>query len=136
DGGILVNSSIATVEQTVVRDAQADLTNGFGGSGIIAQEYDAKKPHATLLVRNSLVARNTSDGVRGFGADVTLESVRIVDTRPNGSLRERGVGVWVGDGALTVRRSLVEGSSSQGIGVFGSPATIVESVVRDTKAQL
>jgi hypothetical protein len=92
-----------------------------------------------LTIKRSLVEHVRQFGVRGEGGKLVVESSAIVDTQRTVGDQKWGWGVEsqsfdgeVSD--ITVRGSLVDGSRSLGMGIFGGMLLVEASVVRGTDA--
>jgi hypothetical protein len=141
ENGVFVGGSELTAEACVVRDTVA-AEQGEAGRGVSAQFASAERVASTLILRGSLVERNTEIGVFTSGSPAVVDSTVVRHNRPAGdNLEARGIDAqpdpYVGEpSALTLRSSLVEGN--QGVGVFlaGSTATVEGTTVRDTTPNL
>ncbi|MEJ7728531.1 MAG: right-handed parallel beta-helix repeat-containing protein [Polyangiaceae bacterium] len=135
--GVFVASSVATVEDSVIRDTQPSAAHGFGRG--LSTEMDPQTGQmGDVTVRRSLVERNHSAGVHVSGSAALLEGVVIRDTSTS-SNGDAGRGISVQGKAgqranLVLRGALVERNEEMGIFVLASDATIESTVVRDTLA--
>jgi Right handed beta helix region len=145
--GMLVQSSDATVEATVVRDTQP-RSDGTAGLGVLAQDHGetllsepTANDRATLTLRTSLLEQNHDIGVLVYGSDATIEATVVRATqRTNAGTHGRGIEVDGGTdmqerSKLTLRATLVEQNHDIGVFVENSDATIESTLVRDTQPQ-
>src|SRR5262249_51117668 len=93
---------------------------------------------ASMTIKQSVVERNYRVGVSIFGADVTMDTTVVRDTKT--AMDGVGVGVFIDfsdetstRGNATIRSSLIEGNLLNGVAVLQSDATIEATVVRDTQ---
>ena len=137
--GIIMFSSKATVERTVIRDTRERASNKLGGRGILAAIQPGQSKGAELELRDSLLTGNRARGIGLFSSKATVERSVVRDTRVQASDKQFGIGIEAtvlsglsqGSG-LVMRDSLVAGNRSAGIVVSSSKATVERSVVRDT----
>jgi hypothetical protein len=149
--GIVVASSEATIETTVMRDHSP-------GRGMTIQNACAPQPdgsevcethapsHVTVL--SSLLQQNENVGLLVIGSEAIVEDTVIRGTKPD-SLGQFGRGIGIQSGCETlasgmlecdpeagasavVRRSLVADNHGEGICIIDSDATIEASVVVGT----
>jgi hypothetical protein len=125
--GVLNEGSEVTVENSVVRDTQADVQRHLG-LGVATREHAKTGAPSTLLLRASLVDQNADVGVFVRASVATVEKSMV---------RGGGVGVMTTNAAgarssMSIRDSLIDHSGALGILVDGSDATVETSVVRDT----
>jgi hypothetical protein len=138
--GVNVSWADATIERTVIRDhIPSARPQRLLGTGLFCESEQGLP--ARVLVRDSILLRNTLASVRQLGSEVTLERAVVSDTRPLPPGRD-GAG-YFGSGVfsqaenglsptLTVRDSLVEKSHEAGINIWDATARVERSVVRDT----
>jgi hypothetical protein len=135
--GVFVVGADVTVEATVVRDTEVDMTQF--GLGVLIQSDDQTSTRGTATIRSSLIEGNIAAGVGLDCSDATIESTLIRDTLP-GPVLGKGLTVQcdvpMGErSSLTMRSSLVENTHGVGIGVEVSDALIDSTVVRGTLAR-
>ena len=135
--GIFLSGSEVTLDAVVVRDGVANTEQRFGWGVQVQDDEDGARGSLTVL--QSVLERNREVGVLAIGADGFLNGVLVRDTLPSQKLATgRGVvAQWDENGqraVMTIRDSVVERSSSFGIFINGSDATIESSLVRETRA--
>ena len=142
NAGIVVASSKATVERSVVRDTRGRASNKQLGCGILAIDGPNQSRGSELVLRESLVTGNRTEGIYMLGSKVTVERSVVRDTHEQASDNKRGSGIYAALGSgqsrgseLVLRDSLVAGNRTVGIGVASSKASVERSVVRDTREQ-
>ena len=138
--GIAVWSSQATVDCTVVRNTREQASDMKGGTGIQASFQLGRSQGSELVLRDSLVAGNRTEGIAVFSSRATVERSVVRDTREQASDNRFGAGIQASaqsglsqGSELVLRDSLVAGNRNTGIGVNSSRATVERSVVRDTR---
>ncbi|MGK3987318.1 right-handed parallel beta-helix repeat-containing protein [Sorangium sp. So ce136] len=136
--GVRILGSDATIEATVVRDAQPP-SGRADGSGIMSTYYTATAERAKMTLRSSLVEQTHGAGVLVAGSDAMIEATVVRDTQPSSDGAE-GHGIVLEDErdshertTSTLRASIVEQSHDVGVLVLGSDATIEATVVRTTQ---
>ena len=141
--GIDLYSSKATVERSVVRDTLEDASDNGSGLGIQASVQAGLSRGSELILRDSLLARNRYSGIGLYSSKATLQRSVVRDTEAQASDKKSGVGIvasiLVGQSngsEVTLRDSTVSGNRAGGIRLYSSKATLVDSVVRDTREQL
>ncbi|RLB65702.1 MAG: hypothetical protein DRI90_01310 [Deltaproteobacteria bacterium] len=141
DGAHLTWVAELTVQDSVVRDTQPDSSQHWG-RGLTAMSDLAAPQRSQLWVRRSLIERNHQDGIRSFGANVTVQDTVIRDTLPAASGQGEGSGILMGpavddDGlsSLTLLRSVIAGNHSCGVCTTNANGTVEATVVRGTKAR-
>jgi hypothetical protein len=134
--GVVVSSSDATIEATVIRSTLPNASGG--GFGIDIAQGQGTGTRANVTVRACLVEQNHAVGVFVEGSDATIESTVVRSTLPNlqGELG-RGIAVQndhqTKDRAhVTIHASLIEQSHDVGVYIGGSDAIIEATVVRST----
>lgn len=139
DVGIL-SSVDATVRASVVRDTQAEEHSQTGGIGISAGYDDQVGFQVSLHLEGSLVEGNRHVGVFAAGAETTVLSSVVRDTKSQEIDQELGMGIVSQCsqraevcGLLHVEGSLVAGNRYLGILAAGADATVRRTVVRDTR---
>jgi len=138
--GILLYSSKATLERTVVRDTHERASDKLLGQGITALSSTGDSRPAELTLRHCLVIRNRAHGIQLFSAKATVDRTMVRDTRElldNGKLG-RGIELNIDSklgtsSELLLQDSLVAGNRHTGIILYGSKATVERTVVRDTQ---
>ncbi|KYF76711.1 hypothetical protein BE11_44045 [Sorangium cellulosum] len=136
DVGMLIASSDATVEATVVRDNQPTRI-GYGGGGIHVQPNHRQGEPGSLMLRGSLIEQNIAAGVSVLESAATIESTEVRSTQ-QGSGRSGGTGIHVqgrrsARATLTLRAVLVEQSQDTGVTILNAEAMIDACVVRSTR---
>jgi hypothetical protein len=130
---VFVADSVGEVHATVVRDTNSDGAGQFG-RGI---EVLMSTQSSMLLVRSSLVERNSAAGIDAYGAVADVEATVVRDTVPN----MFGGGYGVGSqrtstsfaSTVNVRGSLLSNNHGFGVWTVGSEAHIDLTCVRDTQ---
>jgi hypothetical protein len=136
NAGLLLASTPAVVERTVIRDTRHQTSDKQNGAGI---EASARKGAAsTLTLRDSTIYRNEAGGVAVTGSKATLERVVILETKQEVS-GIRGFGLHAeGESAagaeVTLRDCVLDGNREAGLNLRGSDATLERVVVRDTRS--
>jgi hypothetical protein len=137
--GVLVASADVTIEATVVRDTEVDMTQF--GVGVYIVHDDQTSTRGTATIRSSLIEGSTVVGVGVIGSDATIESTLIRDTQQGPLQGLFGTGLFVAGelslgvrSSLTMRSSLVENTRGLGIVAAFSDALIESTVVRGTLA--
>ncbi len=136
---LAIVGSKATVESTVIRDTKPEAKGKADGDGISASGDPKSKLASELIVKDCLLAGNTAVGIGLFGATATIDGSLVRDTLPRASDDLAGLGLHVAPdprigraSEVTLTRSKLLRNRTQGIAVWGSKATLVSSVVRDT----
>ena len=138
--GILLKSSKATLERTVLRDTHEDGLDKQNGNGISAGVASGQSRGSELTLRDSLVAGNRTAGISLWSSKATVQRSEVRDTRERASDKALGEGIGLSRAAgqnrgseLTLSDSLVAGNRTMGIDLESSKATLQRSVVRDTR---
>jgi hypothetical protein len=128
--GVIVVSSDATIESTVVRNVAplaADQSHGMG----IGIERHLMADGANVSLRASLIEHTRVVGVTVLHSTATVESTLVRDTATlaDGSF---GDGITVltateGPAALDLRGARIETSARAGLSVFGANATVMST---------
>jgi hypothetical protein len=129
--GLIVVSSDATVESTVVREVSplaSDQTRGVG----LAVERHPQSDGADVTVRTSLVDRARLVGLAVLQSTAAVESTIIRDTASQASDGRFGDGIAVAVEAgwpslLDLRGSRVQTSQRAGVSTFGAPAKLTST---------
>jgi len=131
EAGIAISGSTGTIEGTVVRDTRG-RPDGTRGAGVLAIVSRTNPAPSELTLRTSFVDGSHVAGVSITGSKATIERTVIARTSPTTKDKTFGHGIEAWGGAdLTLRESLVAECSYQGVLVFGSPARIEKTLVRD-----
>ena len=127
--GIIAEGSEVLIEDSVVRDTDADPASNATGAGIIAQLATATGARASLTLRQSLIDRNHDVGFGLVSSDALLESVLVRGTQPVPLDGTRGLGMILSyhpelspeeqASRATIRWSRVEDNRVVGISVVG-----------------
>jgi hypothetical protein len=138
--GLVVVSSDAAVETTVVRDMLTAEGGPRAGRGFAAYNVPGATSPATLTLKKSLAERTIEHGIHAIGSDVTIEQtlVRWIGPRPYDQRGGRGIGVEDDDAGtarshLALRWSVVEQTLEGGVLSVGSDAEIEASRVTATQ---
>ena len=127
DIGVLLSGSLdVVVDRVWIRD---NASRGIDAEGAFGA--------TSLTVRHSLIDSASEFGVFVAGADVSLDSVVVRDTRPLGASLGRGVNAkssLTGDTVLSMVDSVVERSADIGVLVASAAATLERVVVRQSGA--
>ncbi len=141
--GLLAVSSDATVDGSVIRDTQAEVSDTSFGHGIEFNTIPAPgDAHRTLAVSDTLVARSRTAGILiGGNVGATLQRVRVTGTQPRPRDGKDGEGLTVttlglqaGPPTASVSDSLFEHNQNDGVLGQGSELVLTRVVVRDTTA--
>jgi hypothetical protein len=131
DAGITVGGAAFTVQETVVRDTKS----ARDGQGIGLHVEHASAARASLVLKGSIVERSAEISVFAQGADVTMESTLIRETRVGAAGRARGFVAQTDGGAamtFTLRTSVIEDGDEIGLFVAGGEGTVEHTVLRRT----
>ena len=129
--GVLHAFTEVELDDVVVRETVAQLSDGQEGYGVLVDEG------GSLVVRRGLFERNTDVSVASRGVDsvLVLEDATIQDSRPRelDSTNGLGLGVVLG-GSLRATRVALHGNREIGIYVHdpGTTAELSDLVVEDT----
>lgn len=157
DTGILLASSDARLEGSVVRSTLPRTADQSGGRGIEILGACALTPtgavcdaarRASATIIGSLVEQNHEAGVVAVGSDLQVDATVVRSTLPRATDQKYGDGFHIhlgcsdsGAGLVcdpavranaTVTGSLIERSHDVGLFVGGSDASVERTVVRDT----
>ena len=139
NAGVVVLSSRATVERTVVRDTRERDLDRRAGLGFYISTDPQQDQGSELVLHNSLVAGNREVGILINSSKATVERTVVRDTRERISDKAAGTGIQVSvdpyqkrGSEATLRDCLVAGNRNAGIVMSGSKTTVERSVVRDT----
>lgn len=140
DIGVLVQSSRAVVDTTVVADTLAPDPSQLG-AGFHGQDVAVGTSPARLDVKRSVSRGNRFAAMSWFGVDGSMERTLCSDTLPAAD-GQYGRGVLVAYDAelskaasVTLRASVIERSVEVGAFVQGSTLVVEDSVVRATAAR-
>ena len=140
--GLLVNSSKATLDRSVIRDTRETASNKGFGTGIQASLDSGQSAPSEVTLRDCMVIKNRGHGILVASSKATLDRTVVRDTRPWASNQHGGSGILAlafseqsSASEITVHRSLVSRNREAGIVVFSSKATVDASVIRDTLGQ-
>lgn len=131
----------AAVESVAVRDIEARISDALGGRGMTLENNGLVAPPVPGRgeVRGCRVERTQEAGIMFVGITGILEGtlVQDVEPRPDG-LFGRGVSVEVDPpsgfaSSVAFDRVRVERTHEFGVFVVGSQATVVDTVIRDTR---
>ncbi|WP_437753959.1 hypothetical protein [Sorangium sp. So ce1389] len=134
--GVAILGSDVSLDGLLVRDTLPREKDQKHGIGLAVASSGQLRGDVTA--RGAVLERSRSHGVFIEGADVTLEGVAVRGTLPRASDERFGRGIEVhareGRGSLVLRSSLVEESVESGLTIFGSTATLEDTIVRDTRS--
>ena len=137
--GLLFVGSQGAIKRTIVADTLPDAHTRGQGTGVVCQASEDGGIQSEMLVQDSLIERNYSEGIKLLSSTLTLERTIVRDTQPEASSRKFGFGVVataqvkVGKPAtLKANDSIVINSTTAGVAVSDSVAEIHRSVVRMT----
>jgi hypothetical protein len=125
------------IEDSVLRGTLPTPT-GIDGDGAQAQfDYERARP-ASLTIARSVLQGHGFAGVRGIGADVSVERTLIADVSPHPSDGARGAGISIDadalaqrPGVLDARQVVIERTHQSAILIFDSDATLRDVTLRD-----
>jgi parallel beta-helix repeat protein len=124
--GILVTSSIATIESNIVKDTKSKKTGEYG-QGIDIQD------NSEVTIKSCLVEKNIGAGITIFSSKANIESSMVRDTKYDNN-GEMGWGIDISDNSASeIKSCSVEGNTQVGILVTSSKTTIEFSRVQYTK---
>jgi hypothetical protein len=144
DIGVFVAGADVTIDTTVIRDSLPRSSDGLGGRGLNVQvDTDTNSPTSVVLT-NSVLARNQGIGAFIAEAAASFDNVAVVDTLPLADLDNAGAGVLVQrrpldavqpnferyDGQLTLISSWIAGNGR--FGVLGIDAELIVDRTRIT----
>jgi len=140
-GGIVVGSSDATIEASVVRDILVDAS-GHAGTGIVLDQDPKTGEGAIVTMRSSIVERTHDLGIAVLAGEATLDAIAVRDISPADDQRF-GRGIYVQENrdtgersTLTLTRSAIDRAHDMGVVALGSDAKISATRVRDTQLRL
>ncbi|KYF53313.1 hypothetical protein BE08_35950 [Sorangium cellulosum] len=137
-GGVVVISSDAAIEGTVVRATGLNRDGQFG-RGIEIQEDPETHERATLSLRASAVEQNHESGVFVAGSDATIEATVVRGTQPTRD-GDPGDGITVDSGGnpvtVAITSTTVESNTRAGVASFGAAVVLVSSTVRCNRLDL
>ena len=120
--GLILASTKATIERTVVRGTRAQMSDMRGGVGLQASVQPGQTLPSALILRESLIEGNKTAGVLLSGSDGTISRCAVLSTGVDGHRQ------W-GDG-------IVSQSFSTGAGQAASLAVEDTVVARNHRAGL
>jgi hypothetical protein len=140
--GLRPKDSHLFAEQTVVQGTLPQAGSRLFGAGVVAVCTAADRCGSVRL-DGSLVAGNRFAGVFAVGVDAEIHGSVVADTLPQESDDAYGDGIHASCdtdvdvcGSLWVEGSVVSGNRYVGIDTWGVEATVRDSVVRGTLAQV
>ena len=129
-----------SVTGTIVSDTKPDAYDNRGGIGVVAQAVVKTGVPSTVQVSGSLIERNRSEGIHLLSSAMTIERSIVKGTSAEEASKLYGFGVaavaqtYVGKPSkLTASDCIVAHSTTSGIGVANSTATLERIVVRETE---
>jgi hypothetical protein len=130
--GVYVLVSDATIQGTVVRATQTDLS-GQNGIGIaVLGDPDASDvttaERASMTVRECLVEQNHGAGIYAFLADGSIDATVISDTEPMSDGRF-GDGITASISAITIQDTRVTRNRRAGIANFASQVVVSSTTI-------
>lgn len=138
--GILLYSTRALVERTVVRDTLGNANTKVGGMGIQASIMIGQSIPTELTLRHSLLSGNRNVGLFLWSSKGTVERSMIRDTEVDASLKMYGNGVSASTqpgqslpATLTIRESVVQGNQNAGISLYATSGKLSRSMVSGTR---
>ncbi|MCA9669564.1 MAG: right-handed parallel beta-helix repeat-containing protein [Myxococcales bacterium] len=146
--GIDVLGATCTVQGSMVRDTRPEALRHAAGNGIAARKWGGTRP--TLVVRDSVIARNRGAGVGTYAGDLVVERSVVHGTLTQQSdqrlgsgieVRSTARGVYAIEGApelatVTLRSVTVLDNHTAGVLALGARARLERAVVARTKANL
>ncbi|HTN84441.1 MAG TPA: right-handed parallel beta-helix repeat-containing protein, partial [Sorangium sp.] len=134
--GVAILGSDVSLDGLLVRDTLPREEDQKHGIGLAVASSGRLRGDVTA--RGAVLERSRSHGVFIEGADVTLERVAVRGTLPRASDGRFGRGIEVhareGRSSFVLRSSLVEESVESGLAIFGSTATLEDTIVRGTRS--
>jgi len=141
--GLLLYSSKATLERSVVQDTLPQLSNKNAGAGIEARAQSSNEPPSELILRECLVARNHVNGVILQSSKGTISKTVVRDTKGGAQDPTFGTGIearyLVGINLapeLSISDSLVHGNIYYGVLFQSAKGTLERTVVRDNRPNI
>lgn len=134
---VFVHGSDLEMETTTIRDTRTEQATGRGGRGIEASADASDVPTTSLVLRSSKVARSRELGIFVAGAEATIESTLVTDTRAGDASPGFGIGIAAVEAGgrrstAALRWSEVDASLQAGVLVTASDAVIDSSWIHDT----
>src|SRR5262249_17844570 len=126
DVGVLVASSHAEIETTVVRSTQS--VNGRFGLGIAIQNHFNISAGADASIRACLVEQNQGAGIAVVHSDATIEGTIVPDKEAEGD-GGFGDGISVENGTVVIQWGDVTGNTRAGIANWGSDVKVISTAI-------
>ena len=140
--GILLESSKAKVERTVIRDTRERASDKKFGFGIEGWVQSGQSVPSELAILDSIVAGNRYIGIALFSSKGTVERTVVRDTHEQVSDNGFGTGIQASiqsgqkhSSELTIRDSMVVRNRYFGIVLQSSKATLERLIVQNTLGQ-
>ncbi|WP_437501078.1 right-handed parallel beta-helix repeat-containing protein [Sorangium sp. So ce1099] len=136
--GIGVTGAGIGVRVSGARDVTIEQiwVHGVNDMGILVDDVYGS---TSVMLRGSLVEENRDVGVYVYGAHATVESTVIRSTKPSAD-GAAGWGIGAKDDAATgeratvgMRACVIEQNHDAGVHVYGSDATVEDTVIRSTR---
>jgi len=138
--GISIKSGTLSLERSIVRDTDAQASDGAFGIGIATSILSVGAPPSKALLRESIVARNHVAGVTAVVTDLLIERSVIVDTAAAVGDGRFGDGVVIHSwfdldaravrGRAEIRDSFVARSARAGVSSFAGDLVLARSALR------
>jgi hypothetical protein len=137
DVGIVVASSSALVENTVVRDTLPKLATGEHGYGIGIQRPVLGSPFTSATLRDVLVENVIAVGVLALNAELFAERLQVIGVAVQASDGLYGDGiVYTALSHGDIRDSYIEGAARAGVANFGSEMSMGTTTLECNDIQL
>jgi len=128
--GVMVESSLATIDRCTVRDTRVAPASGAAGNAV-------QLVRGEVEVRASILEESVHAGLLSLGGTLRVTDSLVRRTKPTGEGVGVGVGGWPYEGArstISVARTIVEANAGYGLHVIGGDATFEDCTVRDTRS--
>jgi hypothetical protein len=132
DIGLIVNGSDATIEATVVRGTQLQMSDRRFGSGVVVQTDASTQAQASATVDACVIAHNRSGGLVVVGADASITGTIVDDTLQQASDGTLGDAIIVSRNmrapgvatTATISGCAIGDSTRAGVSNFGAQVSI------------
>lgn len=140
--GISAYDTLSTITGSLIWDTRSSPTTKVHGNAIVIKNQGVSTQPPPLTLKDSILRGNLEFSLVSVGVDVDIGRTIIVDTRPEISSRDNGVGLLFHRSkdvpdyrpALTMADCLIARSRTVGVMVSGGNASIRRSIILDTMA--
>jgi hypothetical protein len=120
--GVIIMSSTATIDGTVIRNTQPQASDMAVGAGVVVGTVSG--PNASLSLVDSLIDQNRYVGVIAANASLNVSTTLVQNTQPQASDQAFGDGISVNLGDATIESTLLQGNTRASVSNFGSTITL------------